>query len=128
MARCQGIKRDGGRCTASVPEGSQWCFNHDPAHANARKHNTSRAGKSRPNREIGKIKSLLEDLTNRVLEGELPTSVAAVANQLINTRLRAIEVERRVKDTEEFEARLQAVEARTRAMKGASEARWQNRR
>lgn len=128
MARCQGIKRDGGRCTASVPEGSQWCFNHAPAHANARKHNASRAGKSRPNREIGKIKALLEDLTNRVLEGELPTSVAAVANQLINTRLRAIEVERRVKDTEEFEARLQAVEARTRAMKGASEARWQSRR
>jgi len=93
-----------------------------------RKHNAARAGKSRPSREIGKIKALLEDLTNRVLEGELPTSVAAVANQLINTRLRAIEVERRVKDTEEFEARLQAVEARTRAMKGASEARWQNRR
>jgi hypothetical protein len=124
MARCQGIKRDGGRCTASVPEGSQWCFNHDPAHAGERKRNAARAGKSRPNREILDIKVLLGDLTERVLEGDLPTSVAAVANQLINTRLRAIETERRVKETEELEERIERIEAKTNP-KGAN--RWQRR-
>lgn len=46
MARCQGIKRDGGRCTLSVPPGVQWCFNHDPALAPERRRNASRAGKS----------------------------------------------------------------------------------
>jgi hypothetical protein len=124
MARCQGIKRDGGRCTASVPEGSQWCFNHDPAHAGERKRNAARAGKSRPNREILDIKVLLGDLTERVLEGDLPTSIAAVANQLINTRLRAIEAERRVKETEELEERIERIEAKTNP-KGAN--RWQRR-
>jgi hypothetical protein len=124
MARCQGIKQDGGRCTASVPEGSQWCFNHDPAHAGERKRNAARAGKSRPNREILDIKVLLGDLTERVLEGDLPTSVAAVANQLINTRLRAIETERRVKETEELEERIERIEAKTNP-KGAN--RWQRR-
>jgi hypothetical protein len=124
MARCQGIKRDGGRCTASVPEGSQWCFNHDPAHAGERKRNAATAGKSRPNREILDIKVLLGDLTERVLEGDLPTSVAAVANQLINTRLRAIETERRVKETEELEERIERIEAKTNP-KGAN--RWQRR-
>src|SRR5215207_6124007 len=124
MARCQGIKQDGGRCTASVPEGSQWCFNHDPARAGERKRNAARAGKSRPNREILDIKVLLGDLTERVLEGDLPTSVAAVANQLINTRLRAIETERRVKETEELEERIERIEAKTNP-KGAN--RWQRR-
>jgi hypothetical protein len=124
MARCQGIKQDGGRCTASVPEGSQWCFNHDPAHAGERKRNAARAGKSRPNREILDIKVLLGDLTERVLEGDLPTSVAAVANQLINTRLRAIETERRVKETEGLEERIERIEAKTNP-KGAN--RWQRR-
>jgi hypothetical protein len=33
-----------------------------------------------------------------------------VANQLINTRLRAIEVERKVREAEELEERLEAIE------------------
>ncbi len=35
---------------------------------------------------------------------------AAVANQLINTRLRAIEQERKIKEVEELEGRLAALE------------------
>jgi hypothetical protein len=38
------------------------------------------------------------------------TNVAAVANQLINTRLRAVELGRRIKETEELEARIEALE------------------
>jgi|ERR671911_2226722 hypothetical protein len=123
MARCQGIKRDGGRCTASVPEGSQWCWNHDPAHAEERKHTAAKAGKSRPSPEITRIKKLLSELTSDVLEGQLETSRAAVANQLLNTYLRAIEVERKIKETEEHEERLQRLEAITQPTKGAR--RWQ---
>jgi len=33
-----------------------------------------------------------------------------VANQLINTRLRAIELERKIKETDELEARIEALE------------------
>jgi len=124
MGRCQGIKRDGGRCAASVQPGSQWCFNHDPAHATERKRNASRAGKSRPSREIAGIKTLLSDLTDRVLAGELPTSVASVANQLINTSLRAIETERKIKETEELEARIESLEAKTQT-RGATQ--WHRR-
>jgi len=57
----------------------------------------SKAARSKPNRELPSIKALLEDLTERVLSGELATGQAAVANQLINTRLRAIEAERKIK-------------------------------
>jgi hypothetical protein len=44
MSQCQGIKRDGSRCTQSVPAGVQWCFNHDPNRAEERRRNASRAG------------------------------------------------------------------------------------
>jgi hypothetical protein len=70
----------------------------------------SKAARSKPNRELPSIKALLEDLTERVLSGELATGQAAVANQLINTRLRAIETERKIKEAEELETRLEALE------------------
>jgi hypothetical protein len=52
----------------------------------------------------------LEDLTERVLAGELETGRAAVANQLVNTRLRAIEQERKMRELEEMAERLEALE------------------
>ena len=113
MARCQGIKRDGGRCTLSVPPGVQWCFNHDPALADERRRNASRAGKSGRGRgpgEITEIKDLLKDLTERVLVGDLLPGPAAVANQLTNTRLRAIEQERKNRETEDLEERIEELE------------------
>ncbi len=71
----------------------------------------SKAARAKPNREIRDVKAQLEDLTERVLAGDLPTGPAAVANQLINTRLRAIEIERKIRETEELETRLEALEA-----------------
>jgi hypothetical protein len=56
------------------------------------------------------VKAQLQDLTKDVLSGDLETSRAAVANQLINTRLRAIEQERKNRETEDLEARMEALE------------------
>jgi hypothetical protein len=53
-----------------------------------------------------------------VLSGDLETGRAAVANQLINTRLRAIEQERKIRETEDLEARIEALE-RAQGQKGA---------
>jgi phage terminase Nu1 subunit (DNA packaging protein) len=68
---------------------------------------------------------MLKDLTERVLSGELETGRAAVANQLINTRLRAIEQERKVRELEDVLVRIEALEEKQRQsqpMKGAR--RW----
>src|SRR5215212_6395293 len=86
----------------SVGAGQAYCHHHDPARAEERRRAASRAGKSKPSRELLGIKAQLEKLTEEVLSGEVATGVAAVANQLINTRLRAVELERRVKETEEL--------------------------
>jgi phage terminase Nu1 subunit (DNA packaging protein) len=56
------------------------------------------------------VKAQLQDLTRDVLAGDLETRRAAVANQLINTRLRAIEQERKNRETEDLEARIEALE------------------
>jgi hypothetical protein len=78
-----------------------------------------RGGRGRPQGETHAIKAQLEDLTERVLAGDLPTGPAAVANQLINTRLRAVELERKVKETDDLEARIEALERTHEREKGA---------
>ena len=116
MSACSGIRADGGRCQAQAMRNSEWCINHDPDQAEVRRRRASkggrRAGRGRPRHETEAIKVLLEDLTERVLVGELETGRAAVANQLINTRLRAIEQERKNKETEELAERVQELERR----------------
>ena len=108
--QCTAFKRNGEHCTlpANGPQGLCWA--HDPANAEKRRRGASRGGKARANRELPSIKALLDDLTKQVLSGALETGRAAVANQLINTRLRAIELERKIKETDELEARLETLE------------------
>ena len=114
MVHCSGIRADGGRCKAQAMRNSAYCIGHDPDQAEARRRRASKGGKrggrGRPQRETEAIKALLEDLTERVLAGDLETGPAAVANQLVNTRLRAIEQERKNKETQELEARIEALE------------------
>ena len=110
MAVCAGIKRSGGRCTVSVEAGQTYCHHHDPARSDERRRAASRAGRSKPARELSGVKALLSELTERVLAGEVETGRAAVANQLVNTRLRAIELERKIRETDELEARIEELE------------------
>lgn len=112
--RCAAITRAGERCRLEATAGS-YCWNHAPENAAARKKRARSGGKSGGNgrgglSELASLKAQLEDLTEQVLSGDLETGPAAVANQLANTRLRAIELERRIKETDELEARLEALE------------------
>jgi hypothetical protein len=110
MVVCRATKASGDPCKAPATGSHGYCWAHDPANAEQRSRMASRAARSKPNRELPSIKALLEDLTERVLSGELPTGQAAVANQFVNTRLRAIEQERKSKETEELESRIEALE------------------
>ena len=110
MGKCPAITRNGHPCRGLVGVGNDYCPAHDPARQEARSRAAAKAGKSKPGRELIDIKELCQDLADRVLSGELETGRAAVANQLINTRLRALEVERKIKETEELEERLARLE------------------
>src|SRR5215203_4528344 len=125
MASCRATKANGEPCTLAATGPQGLCWAHDPANREKRSRMASRAAKSKPNRELSSIKALLEDLTERVLSGELETGRAAVANQLVNTRLRAIEQERKMRELEDVLVRIEVLEEKHRQsqpMKGAR--RW----
>jgi hypothetical protein len=101
--------------------GETYCHHHDPARSEQRRRAASRAGRGRPSRELSGVKAQLQDLVRDVLAGDLETGRAAVANQLLNTRLRAVEIERKVKLDDELEARIEALEQGTGQRKAG---RW----
>ena len=110
MPRCAGSKPSGEPCKRIVKASQTYCFSHDPARQDERKRNASRAGKSKPNRELAAIKERLSDLADGVIEGDVDKGVAAVASQVLNVYLRAIATELKVKEVTELEARLGALE------------------
>ena len=124
MATCAGIKRDGGRCTVTVEPPQEYCFWHDPESADKRRRAASKGGKGKASKELPKIKALLEDLTDRVLSGELETGPASVANQLINTRLRALEAQRKQTELEDVLMRIEALEREREHRRQRGVNRW----
>src|SRR3712207_5685583 len=102
MARCAGIKREGGRCAVVVGAGHDYCYQHDPARADERRRNASRGGRSKGTGELPDLKRQLKDLAADVLKGAVETSRAAVANQLLNTVVRVVEQERKQRELEEM--------------------------
>ena len=110
MAICPGIKRDGTRCTVIVSGSQEYCYQHDPGRSEERRRAASRAGKSKPSRELQGVKTQLQTLVDRVLSGEVARADASVCGQLLNVKLRALEQERKMKEVEELEERLEVLE------------------
>jgi hypothetical protein len=128
MPRCAGKKGDGTPCERIVGSSHEYCYAHDPAFAEDRKRAASKAAKSparsRSSMEIREIKGWLKDLYAAVLEGRAERSAAAVANQIANTQLRAIELERRVREQDELENRLDELEGLLEEAERTAHARW----
>jgi serine/threonine protein kinase HipA of HipAB toxin-antitoxin module len=61
------------------------------------------------NAEIAELKAQLKKLAADVLSGEVERGAATAVNQIINSQARLLE--RKIKETEELEARLEALEA-----------------
>jgi hypothetical protein len=110
MAQCAGIKRDGGRCAVVVGPGQSHCYAHDPDRWQERRRNASRGGRSKGQGELGELKKRIRSLAVEVLDGSVDRGRAAVANQLYNTLIRAIEQERKQRELEELAGRLEALE------------------
>jgi hypothetical protein len=111
---CSAIKASGDRCQAQAMRNSQWCYVHNPDLAEQRQRNNRkgghRGGRGRPISEIADLKLQLEELAASVLDGSVERSSAVVVNQIINTRLRAVDLERKIWEQEELEARIQQLE------------------
>jgi len=126
MARCTAIKPSGERCGANASPSSEWCWNHNPDHAEERRRNAKvggkRAGRSRPLGEVGAIKRRLMQLADDVLAGEVHTGTGSVVAQILGVCLRAIDTELKVKEQQDLIGRLEALEAALEARNEGS--RW----
>jgi Family of unknown function (DUF5763) len=110
MGVCRATKRNGEPCTAPVTGSDGYCWAHDPANAEKRRRMASKAGSSKGSGEIAELKKQLKDLAADVLSGDVGRSEAAVVNQILNTRARLIELERKIREQEELTERLEALE------------------
>ena len=114
--RCAAITRAGGRCKSVATEGS-YCWNHAPETALARKQRASRGGKTGGNgrssglSETAEAKRWIRALVSRLLAGEVERGVATASLMGLNVLARYIELESKLKLTEEIEERLDALEA-----------------
>jgi hypothetical protein len=110
MAVCSGIKRDGSRCTATVEAPQEYCWWHDPANADKRRRAASKGGKGGGGKEIRDLKKRIGLVIEAVLEGSQDRGRAAVAIQGFNALRGVLELERKIKETDELEARIEALE------------------
>lgn len=110
--QCPSLKRNGDRCSGSVPEGKYHCWFHDPANFDKRRRAASKGGKGNRSKVSKGLHELLEDLTERVVSGELEPYPASVAGQLVGVRLRLLEYERRLKETDELAEQIAEISER----------------
>ncbi|HEV8045894.1 MAG TPA: hypothetical protein VGP38_11975, partial [Rubrobacter sp.] len=84
-----------------------------------RKRNASRAGRRAGGRDIRDLKRRISDVVDAVLEGSQDRGRAAVAIQGFNALRGVLELERKVRELDELEARIEELE---QAQKGGG--RW----
>ncbi|BBL78759.1 hypothetical protein RxyAA322_06130 [Rubrobacter xylanophilus] len=69
-----------------------------------------RGGRGRTNKEIQDVKAHLLRLAKDVEEGRLDPKVGSIVSQILNVYLRGVETERKIKETEELEHRIEELE------------------
>ena len=113
LAQCNRIKGNGERCKGTAMDSSGLCYAHSPGHAEERRQAASKGGKRGGrgrNKDLKDVKGWLLRLAADVEEGRLEAKSGAVVSQILNVFLRSVEVERRLRETEELEERLEALE------------------
>ena len=114
MARCSGIRVDGGRCGAQAIRSSEYCVNHHPDYEDARRRRNSkggrRGGRGRPVSELARLGARFEELADKVLSGEIERGVGAVVGQLLNGARACVRDGLAAREQEELVARLAALE------------------
>ena len=119
MARCTAVKPDGSPCERIVEASQKYCYAHDARHQEARSRAASKAARSKPRRDLQALREQASKLYKEVHSGDVEPKAGAVLTQITNTQARILELERKLKETEELEERLAALEVDARAEKEA---------
>jgi len=117
-ARCEATARSGEPCRKAPLPGERFCVMHHPDREEERKRLSSKGGRATMGarsplaEEIRELKAELRALANGVREGEVAPPVGAVINQIYNSVLRAVAEERKARELDELEGRIEALEGR----------------
>ena len=111
MAGCSAITASGTRCRGVPVRGSDLCAAHHPDHSQRRKAGARRGGRARGASELAAIKAQLAALYADVLAGEVERGVAAVAAQISNVQLRAVDLEYRTREADAVAAQVEELRA-----------------
>ncbi len=106
LRQCKGKNQAGLPCQKASQCDEDLCWSHNPKNRAERVRTASRGGRGRVNREAAEAKEYLRQLRDDVRSGTCPPGVGSVVNQVVNTMLRSIEVERKLEESDvraEFE-------------------------
>lgn len=116
--RCAAITRAGERCKAEATHGSKrsYCWSHAPETAEARKQRARRGGQAGGNGrpgvgDVAQVRQEIRGVIGGVLKGKIPRGTGSVLFMGFNVLLRAIEVERKIREQDDILERLEALEA-----------------
>jgi hypothetical protein len=109
--QCSGFTREGRRCTVPVRGAhEQFCHLHDPARSEERRRSARRAGKAKPtSREVRDLKEEIRNLIADVRSGRIDRNDAGVIIQAYRALKDFIELERRIKETDELAAEIEGL-------------------
>lgn len=107
MRFCTGTKSNGEPCTQTVEPPKSYCWHHDPESAERRRRAASRGGSSKPSREVKDMKEAIRAIIAEVKSGDLERGDAAVMVQAYRAIRELIELERRVKETDQLAAEVE---------------------
>jgi hypothetical protein len=111
--KCTAIKPGGERCKSDALQGTSYCYMHEPSHAKERKHHASKGGRraKRASLDLKRLQHRLEELAQKVLDGEIDRGDAAIAGQLLGGARACIRDALAAREQEGLIERLEALEA-----------------
>ena len=107
MSICRATKANGEPCKAPATDQHGYCWAHAPENAEKRRQIASRAARSKGNREVADLKAEIRGVIADVKAGDLDRNDAAVMIQAYRALKDFIELERRVKETDDLAAELE---------------------
>jgi hypothetical protein len=130
-SQCKFSKSDGTRCKAGCLNGSDFCFFHDPSHAQQCQQARRKGGKARskpiavlpistPDQQAESVEDVVRLLgvtINEVRKGQVDPKIANATGYLSSVLLRALEGSELAKQIEEHDAALAAVKSEMEAMR-----------
>ena len=111
MSLCRATRQDGSPCKGSATGANgMWCWAHDPQNADQRRRQASRAARSKPNREVRNLKVEVKSLIADVKNGGQDRADAAVMLQGYRVLKDLVELDRKIKETDELAQRIEELE------------------